>query len=168
MHRNLRVLATMLVLLLTCSGVRASAQELTAEDGIKDSIQRVAAALSKRSVDVYGSAVTENLLNMTLYAPGQEIVTTYGRQARLDQLKEVFFNDTKFDTLAEMTPREIHVSGDRAFVIVDGTLTYSPKLGNKEPGRRHKLDIYMFYFKDPKEGWQTERSMAIVRETKTL
>jgi len=168
MHRKIVVLAITLALLFTYSSVRVSAEELSDEDGIRDSIQRVAEALSKRSVDVYASAVTENLLNMTLYAPGQEIVTTYGRQARLDQLEQVFFTDTKFDTLAEMTPLEIHVSGDRAFVIVDGTLTYTPKVANTEPGRRHKLDIYMFYFKDPQKGWQTERSMAIVRETTAL
>ena len=168
MHRKLTVLATILVLLLNDVSIGVSAEEPSEEDGIRDSIDRVAQALSQRSVEIYGSAVTENLLNMTLYAPGQEIVTTYGRQARLDQLEKVFFSDTKFDTLAEMTPLEIHVSGDRAFVIVDGTLTYTPKPGNTEPGRRHRLDIYMFYVKDPQQGWQTERSMAIVRETNTL
>lgn len=168
MHRILSSLTIVFVLLAVCPSAVASSQEPTEEESIKDSINRVSQALSERSVEIYGSAVTEDLLNMTLYAPGQDIVTTYGRQARLDQLEKVFFSDTKFETLAEMTPLEIHVSGDRAFVIVDGTLTYTPKQGISDPGQQHKLDIYMFYFKHPKEGWQTERSMAIVRETKSL
>ena len=139
-------------------------EEVTPEEGIRASIQRVADALSTRDPELYGTAVTADLLNMTLYGEGQEIVTTFGRQARLDQLKELF-KDSRYDTQAAMTPLEIHVSGDRAFVLVDGTLTYVPREAGAGAGSRHRLDIYMFYWNDPEQGWQTERSMAVVRES---
>ncbi|MEM9623977.1 MAG: hypothetical protein AAF993_20220 [Pseudomonadota bacterium] len=137
------------------------------EDGIRESIQRVAEALSTRDPALYGTAVTADLINMTLFGSGQEIVSTFSRQERLDQLEERF-KTLAFDMQAAMKPLEIHISGDRAFVLVDGTLTYTPKEDSNEPGSQLRLDIYMFYWKDPVQGWQTERSMAVVRESTPL
>lgn len=138
-------------------------QNRSEEEAIKECIQRVARAINTQDLELYGSSVSRDLLNMTLYGSGQDVVSTFGRKARQDELRTLFGN-SGVTRHAAMTPLEIHISGDRAYVHVDGTLTFTPQ-DDSGRGTRHRLDIYMFYLQDPAEGWQTERSMAVVRDT---
>ncbi len=167
MWRKTRAVAAACSLLIAAETYVANAEESAPEDGIRDSIQKVVQAINTQDLELYATAVTDDLLNMTLYGEGEEVISTFGRRARLEELAGLFKN-AGVNRHAAMTPTEIHVSGDWAYVHVDGVLTFTPQDENSPPGSRHKLDIYMFYWKDPDQGWQTERSMAVVRESTTL
>ena len=138
------------------------AEEQSAEDGIRANLARIAEAINSKDLDKYGDNVTSDLVNMTASLQG-EASSSVGSQARIDELR-AFFETSPYTRHAAMDPLEILVDGDRAFALVKGTLSFTPKQGTELDEYTLTVDLHLFFRRVEEHGWQTERSMAIVRE----
>ena len=130
---------------------------------IEANILGIATAVNDEDLAKYGSLVTEDFVNINKDVNG-EVTSTVGRQARLDVLQS-FFDHAPLKTQVSMTPLEIIVDGDHAFAHIDGILKLEPKEDSVR-GFTLSVDLYLFYYKDDKLGWLSERSFGV--ETKRV
>ncbi len=98
---------------------------------------------------------------MTQHGLNGELTTTASRQARLDELKKSFAN-TLYTSVISMEALKTFAEGGRRFARIDGNVRLIPKQSDLS-GFTQTVDLYLFYRKDEKHGWLTERSMAIMR-----
>jgi ketosteroid isomerase-like protein len=157
---RISLFANLLILLVITT--TALADEQSAEDLIRANIAQTVEAINSQDLEKYARLATVDLVNMTKYGIDGDLISTVGRQVRLDQLEANFANNP-YTTTATMTPIEILAQGERGFARIDGSLRMTPKQSGDLKAHTMKLDLYLFYLKHGEHGWQTERSMAIVR-----
>jgi hypothetical protein len=141
------------------------AEEQSEEDEVMANLTRIYEAVNEKDLDKYRDNVTVDLVNMTRHENG-DVTSTVGAQTRLDEL-ETFYETSPYTRNALMVPVEILVDGDRAFALIDGTLKFIPKPKTAVRGYTLKVDLYLFFHKVKEYGWQTERSMAVVKGCST-
>lgn len=134
-------------------------EQLSAEAGITANVAQIAEAVNTKNLELYGSCVTADFVNMNKNLHG-EITSTVTRQERLDALK-MLFESSPFTATASMQPSEIYSDGDRGFARVHGTLKMTAKETTELSSFTLTLDLYLSFLKIEGRGWQSERSMGL-------
>ena len=139
-----------------------------AEEGVKESLRQIQQAFNEQDLDIYARNVTEDLLNMTVYeVGGRDVVVTYSREERLAELASIW-EARPFVGTAEVKATEIYVVKDRAFATYDVLQKFKSKHDLDDSDMERRLELFLFLKEEPGVGWQTERSMTVVRSQTSL
>lgn len=137
------------------------------ENGIRENVTAIANATNRQDLDSLGRPVTGDLLSMTVYEVGGPAGTTFGCVSRLDQL-QVFLLAGEFSRISDMHPVEVFADEERV-CSPKQLLNTRRKIGCWTPLLRSVFSSCTSSMqKNAEEGWQTERSISVVRSRATF